>query len=118
MAGMLSELRFRPERMRDALAQGYLNATELADYLVAKGVPFREAHHVTGRAVAFAESAGKALEELILDELRVFFPAMEQDVFEALRYETAVARRNGPGGTGPESVSAQMAELSRWLQKR
>ncbi|MEA4858241.1 argininosuccinate lyase, partial [Solidesulfovibrio sp.] len=118
MAGMLSELRFRPERMRDALAQGYLNATELADYLVAKGVPFREAHHVTGRAVAFAESAGKALEELTLDELRVFFPAMEQDVFEALRYETAVARRNGPGGTGPESVSAQMAELSRWLQKR
>ena len=88
------------------------------DYLVAKGVPFREAHHVTGRAVAFAESAGKALEELTLDELRVFFPAMEQDVFEALRYETAVARRNGPGGTGPESVSAQMAELSRWLQKR
>jgi argininosuccinate lyase len=118
MAGMLDAIGFRPERMREALGQGFLNATELADYLAAKGVPFREAHHITGRAVAFAEAAGKALEQLTLDELRVFSPAMEQDVFEALRYETAVARRNGPGGTGPESVTTQMAELSRWLQKR
>ncbi|UJX40474.1 argininosuccinate lyase [Desulfovibrio sp. JY] len=118
MAGMLGALAFRPERMREALTQGFLNATELADYLAAKGVPFREAHHITGHAVAFAESKGKALEELTLDELRVFSPAMEADVFEALRYETAVARRNGPGGTGPESVTAQMAELTRWLQKR
>jgi argininosuccinate lyase len=118
MAGMLGELAFRPERMREALAQGFLNATELADYLAARGVPFREAHHITGRAVAYAEAAGKPLEQLTLEELRVFFPAMDQDVFEALRYETAVARRNGPGGTGPESVTAQMAELLKWLQKR
>uniref|UniRef100_I2Q1Z2 Argininosuccinate lyase n=1 Tax=Desulfovibrio sp. U5L TaxID=596152 RepID=I2Q1Z2_9BACT len=118
MAGMLGELAFRPDRMREALTQGFLNATELADYLAAKGVPFREAHHITGRAVAYAESQGKALEQLTLDELRVFSPAMGDDVFEALRYETAVARRNGPGGTGPESVTTQMAELSRWLQKR
>ncbi|MEA5089528.1 argininosuccinate lyase [Solidesulfovibrio sp.] len=118
MAGMLGELAFRPERMREALAQGFLNATELADYLAARGVPFREAHHITGRAVAYAEAAGKPLEQLTLEELRVFSPAMDQNVFEALRYETAVARRNGPGGTGPESVTTQMAELSRWLQKR
>jgi argininosuccinate lyase len=118
MAGMLGELAFRPDRMREALGQGFLNATELADYLASKGVPFREAHHITGRAVAYAESQGKALEQLTLDELRVFSPAMGDDVFEALRYETAVARRNGPGGTGPESVTTQMAELSRWLQKR
>jgi argininosuccinate lyase len=117
MAGMLGELVFRPERMREALVQGFLNATELADYLAAKGVPFREAHHITGRAVAYAESVGKALEQLTLDELRVFSPAMEADVFEALRYETAVARRNGPGGTGPESVTGQMAELTKWLQR-
>ncbi|MHC1711130.1 MAG: argininosuccinate lyase [Solidesulfovibrio sp.] len=118
MAGMLGQLTFRPDRMREALAQGFLNATELADYLAAKGVPFRDAHHITGRIVAFAESEGRPLEELTLPELCVFSPAIEGDVFEALRYETAVARRNGPGGTGPESVTTQMAELSRWLQKR
>ena len=118
MAGMLETLTFRPQRMRDALAQGFLNATELADYLAAKGVPFREAHHITGRAVAFAESACLPLEQLTLSQLRVFSPAIDEDVFEALRYETAVSRRNGPGGTGPQSVDAQMAELSRWLQKR
>lgn len=118
MAGMLAGLAFRPERMREALGQGFLNATELADYLAARGVPFREAHHITGRAVAFAESAGKTLEQLTLPELREFSPEIGEDVYEALRYETAVARRNGPGGTGPESIAAQMAELSRWLQKR
>jgi len=118
MAGMLGALTFRPDRMREALAQGFLNATELADYLAAKGVPFREAHHITGRAVAFAESVGEPLERLTLSQLRVFSPAIDEDVFEALRYETAVSRRNGPGGTGPQSVDTQMAELSRWLQKR
>jgi len=117
MAGMLAELRFRPERMREALGQGFLNATELADYLAAKGVPFREAHHITGRAVAQAEALGIGLEQLTLEQLRVFSTAIDQDVFEALRYETAVARRNGPGGTGPQSVTNQMAELSRWLQR-
>ncbi len=117
MAGMLAELRFRPERMREALGQGFLNATELADYLAAKGVPFREAHHITGRAVAQAETLGVGLEQLTLEQLRVFSTAIDQDVFEALRYETAVARRNGPGGTGPQSVTNQMAELSRWLQR-
>jgi len=81
-------------------------------------MPFREAHHVTGRAVAEAEALGVPLEQLTLSQLRVFFPGMQEDVFEALRYEQAVARRNGAGGTGPESVAAQMAELSRWLQKR
>lgn len=118
MAGMLSQLVFRPEQMREALTQGFLNATELADYLAAKGVPFREAHHITGRAVAQAESLGIALEQLTLEQLRVFSPLIDQDVFEALRYETAVARRNGPGGAGPQSVTNQMAELTRWLQRR
>ena len=118
MAGMLGALVFRPERMRQALGQGYLNATELADYLVGKGLPFRDAHHVTGRVVAQAEAKGVPLEALSLEELRTFSPDIQEDVFVALRYEQAVARRNGPGGTGPESVAAQMAELTRWLQKR
>lgn len=117
MAGMLGQLGFNVDRMRRAVGLGYLNATELADYLVGKGLPFREAHHVTGHVVAAAESRGIPLEELTLSDLRVFFPDMQEDVFDALRYEQAVARRNGPGGTGPKAVAAQMAELTRWLQK-
>ncbi len=117
MAEMVSRLGFNRERMRRALGAGYLNATELADYLAVKGIPFRDAHHITGAAVGFAEKAGKALEELTLEELRTFSEAFDEDVFKALEHETAVSRRNAPGGTGPESVSAQIAELHQWLNE-
>ena len=72
MAGMMEKMGFVPEKMRALLKKGFLNATELADYLVGKGMPFREAHHVTGRAVAFAEGKGVGLEDLSLDELKGF----------------------------------------------
>lgn len=115
MAGMLSELDFNAERMARALKAGFLNATELADYLAAKGLPFRQAHHVTGAAVAYAEERGVGLEDLSLEELRRFSADIDQDVFAALDYGNAVARRHVPGGTGPESVSAQIDELRAWL---
>jgi argininosuccinate lyase len=115
MADMLAVLEFVPEAMRRALTRGFLNATELADYLAAKGLPFREAHHATGAAVALAEKKGVCLEELSLDELRSFSPLVEQDVFAVLGYEAAVSRRNLAGGTGPESVAGQIAELRAWL---
>lgn len=118
MAGMLTELVFVPETMRDALHAGFLNATELADYLAAKGVPFRQAHHITGAAVAFAEKAGKGLEDLTLEELRGFSDQIEEDVFSVLSYDAAVARRHVSGGTGPDSVRAQLADLSSWLDQR
>ncbi|MBR3880883.1 MAG: argininosuccinate lyase, partial [Mailhella sp.] len=115
MADMLEGITFRPERMRKALASGFLNATELADYLVTKGMPFREAHHVSGRSVALAEEKGCGLEDLSLDELRALSPLIEEDVFVALDYDTAVARRNVPGGTGPQSVARQLENIKRWL---
>jgi len=115
MAGMLSELGFNRERMARALKAGFLNATELADYLAAKGVPFRQAHHITGAAVAFAEERGVGLEELSLDDLRQFSADIGQDVFAVLDYENAVARRHVPGGTGPGSVKNQIAEHCSWL---
>ncbi len=117
MAGMVKELAFCPERMAAALSRGFLNATELADYLVGKGIPFREAHHVTGRAVALAEDAGKGLEELSLEQLRGISPVIGQDVFAVLDMANAVARRNTPGGTGPESVAAQIKAVKAWLAK-
>jgi argininosuccinate lyase len=115
MAGMLSELRFNTQRMAMVMRSGFLNATELADYLVGKGVPFREAHHITGAAVALAEDKGKALEDLSLDEFRSVSELITEDVYTVLAYETAVARRKTQGGTGPDSVRAQLAELAAWL---
>jgi len=115
MADMLEGITFRPDRMRKALASGFLNATELADYLVTKGMPFREAHHVSGRSVALAEEKGCGLEDLSLDELQALSPLIEEDVFVALDYDTAVARRNVPGGTGPQSVARQLENIKRWL---
>lgn len=116
MAGMLAELEFRPETMAEALKAGFLNATELADYLAAKGLPFRQAHHVTGAAVAHAEQSGRGLEDLTLDELREFSELIEADVFAVLDYRAAVARRHVPGGTGPDAVRQQILDLTAWLQ--
>lgn len=115
MAGMMEELRFRTDRMREACKAGFLNATELADYLVGKGLPFREAHHVTGQCVAAAESQGKGLEDLTLAEMQALEPRIEEDVYAILDYAAAVRRRETPGGTGPQSVAAQVAQLRTWL---
>ena len=115
MAGMLEELTFRTERMREACKAGFLNATELADYLVGKGLPFREAHHVTGQAVAAAEREGKGLEDLSLSELQALEPRIDSDVYAVLDYAAAVRRRETPGGTGPRSVARQLEQLGQWL---
>lgn len=115
MADMMEAMGFNPENMEAALKKGFLNATELADYLVGKDIPFREAHHITGAAVAHAEKTGKGLEDMTLAELKSFSDKIDEDVFEVLSYEAAVKRRVSPGGTGPESVKAQIAELKEWL---
>ncbi|MDE7240784.1 argininosuccinate lyase [Desulfovibrio sp.] len=116
MAAMLGELVFRTERMREACTAGFLNATELADYLVAQGVPFREAHHVTGQAVAAAERENKGLEDLTLPELQALSPRIGDDVYRVLQCAAAVERRETPGGTGPRSVGRQLEALRRWLE--
>lgn len=118
MAGMMSELAFNPQAMRAAVKKGFLNATELADYLVGKGIPFREAHHITGAAVAHAESKSAALEDLSLEELQQFSDRIDQDVYDVLDYDAAVRRRQTPGSTGPESVKQQLVDLGSWLLKK
>ncbi|WP_419783615.1 argininosuccinate lyase [Maridesulfovibrio sp.] len=116
MADMMQAMGFNPENMEAALKKGFLNATELADYLVGKGIPFREAHHITGSAVAKAEAESRGLEDMSLEELKSFSDKIEEDVFEVLSYEAAVRRRVSPGSTGPESVDAQINELKGWLE--
>ena len=115
MAGMLERLEFVPENMKTALQRGFLNATELADYLVGRGIPFRQAHHYTGEAVARAESAGIGLEDLGLDALKSICPVIEEDVFTVLTPEAAVGRRETAGGTGPQSVKRQLESIRSWL---
>jgi argininosuccinate lyase len=115
MADMLRLMEFVPEKMAETVKRGFLNATELADYLAAKGVPFREAHHITGAAVAYAEGKGVGLEDLGLDELKRFSGEIGEDVYAVLDYSAAIRRRITPGGTGPESVAAQIGALREWL---
>ncbi len=115
MTGMLTALRFDATNMARAMTSGFLNATELADYLVTRGIPFREAHHITGKAVAEAEKRCQPLEALPLTYLQSLCAQIGQDVFAALDYRTAVARRNAPGGTGPLSVAQQLKKIKTWL---
>ena len=114
-AGMLGTLECRRERMREAARLGYMTATDLADYLVRKAVPFRDAHEAVGRAVRSAVENGRDLSEMTLDELRAFSPAIESDVFGVLTLEGSVAARNHPGGTAPVQVRAAIARAKAGL---
>ena len=109
MAGMVAELEFVPERMRAAAAAGHSTATELADWLAGQGAPFREAHHIAGRAVAVAEAAGKALDELSLAELQAVDQRIGEEVLQLLSVETAVKARRSAGGTAPDRVAEAIA---------
>jgi len=95
--------------MYRAAQQGYATATDLADYLVRRGLPFRDAHEAVGRAVRRASERGCELGELPLDELRAFAPQIDADALPALSLEGSVGARNHPGGTAPAQVRAQIA---------
>jgi argininosuccinate lyase len=110
---MLASLTFRADRMRRAAGENFATATDLADYLVKKGLPFREAHAIVGRVVRHAIDAGKELDALTLDELRRFSPLIEKDVHAALSVEASLAARNVAGGTAPEAVRRALAEARR-----
>ncbi len=104
------------ERTLEAAQQGYANATELADYLVAKGIPFREAHHIVGVAVVGAIEKGSALEELSLAELKAFSSVIEEDVYAILTIESCLAKRNALGGVAPEQVAFAVEQAEARLK--
>jgi len=115
MTGMINDLQPDTDRMREAAARGYSTATDLADWLVrALGMPFREAHHVTGRIVRLAEERGLALEAVPLAEMQAIEPRINEDIFNVLSVENSVSSRRSFGGTAPENVRAQ---ASAWLQR-
>jgi len=105
-ADLVSGIRVRPEAMRAALERGFATATDLADYLVKKGMPFRDAHEVVARAVREAEARGCDLSALDLAELRRFATVIGEDVFAVLTVEGSLASRDHVGGTAPEQVRA------------
>ncbi len=90
MTGVISTLQVRSERLQQTLSLGYLNATELADYLVRRGMPFRDAHGVVGAAVLYAEKQGKPLEQLSLEEMKQFFPLIDEGVFDQINYQQSL----------------------------
>ncbi|WP_374259272.1 argininosuccinate lyase [Aquabacterium sp.] len=108
-AEMAAGITVKPEAMERAAKKGYATATDLADYLVKKGLPFRDAHEVVAHAVKDAIAAGVDLSELPLDKLQAYNPAIEQDVYEVLSLRGSLNARNILGGTAPEQVRAQVA---------
>ena len=105
-ADMIPGITARPDNMRDALRQGFATATDLADYLTRKGLPFRDAHEAVGLAVRRAEELGVDLPQLSLTELQTFSPLIGEDIFGVLTVEGSLAARNHIGGTAPEQVRA------------
>ena len=105
-ADMLPNITPNADNMRAATMKGYATATDLADYLVKKGLPFRDAHEVVGKAVGLGVSKGVDLSELSLDELKSFSPLIGDDVFECLTLEGSLSARDHIGGTAPNQVLA------------
>jgi argininosuccinate lyase len=105
------------EATRAAAREGFATATDLADYLVKKGVPFRDAHEAVARAVREADAMGCDLADLPLPVLRRFAPQAEQDVFQVLTIEGSLAARNHPGGTAPEQVRGAIARARAELSQ-
>lgn len=106
---LLASLTFKVERMREAAGASFATATDLADYLVRRGLPFRQAHEVVGRAVKYCLEAGKPLEKCGLEELKRFSPLFEADALEAIAVEASLRARAAAGGTAPERVRQALA---------
>lgn len=117
-ADMMPHLVPQREVMREAALRGYATATDLADYLVRLGLPFRDAHEVVGKAVALGVATKRDLSELSLAELQSFYPELTAEVFSVLTLEGSVAARNHHGGTAPNQVQAAAARAAQRLQQR
>ena len=110
-APMLDTMTVIEKNMLDAAAKGFINATDVADYLTKKGTPFRTAYKISGTLVAYCIDKGTVLEKLSLDEFKQFSDEFEEDIFDAINLENCTFRRNSEGGTAVESVEAQIASV-------
>ncbi len=115
-APMLRTARFRPEKMAAAARSGFTNATDLADYLVRKGLPFRDAHAVVGRAVLYCLANNLSLEDVDIEKYREFSPLIADDIYKYIAVEECVARRTVAGGPAPETVIRALREAEEWIR--
>jgi len=113
---MLATLKIFPEKMYEGVKRGFTNATDVADYLAEKGIPFREAHEITGRLVLHCIERGITLGDLSLEELKKFSSAFEEDIYQRLSIESCVMRRDVPGATSPRQVSRALLESKKIIQ--
>lgn len=116
LAGMLSSMQVNKAKMQQSTENDFSNATELADYLAEKGLPFREAHEIVGKLVLDSIKHGKNIQDWDLEELQTYHPLIEEDIYIYLRPETAVQRRNSLGGTGFEQVKYQIEQAKKELK--
>ena len=116
LAGMLSSMQVNEAKMQQSTENDFSNATELADYLAEKGLPFREAHEIVGKLVLDSIKHGKNIQDWDLEELQAYHPLIEEDIYIYLRPETAVQRRNSLGGTGFEQVKYQLEQAKKELK--
>ena len=114
--GVMSTLTIHPDKMRKALGAEML-ATDLADYLVRRGVPFRETHHISGQAVALAEKKGCGIDTLSVQDLKGLSPVFEEDVLKVFDFEASVEARSARGGTARQSVLDQVVRLREMVRK-
>ena len=116
-AQIVAGMKIRKENMRRAVEEDFSNATDAADYLVKKNLPFRQAHEVAGKLVHHCIARGVYLKDLPLDDFKKFSPLFDADIQDAIKPETCVAARNSQGGTSPAQVDAQLALAKTWLEK-
>ncbi|MCS6874033.1 MAG: argininosuccinate lyase [Pyrinomonadaceae bacterium] len=114
---VIENIKLKKEKMLAAATKGYLNATELADYLVQKGIAFRDAHYITGQIVLYAINQGKELNELSMDEMHLFSEAISEDVFDYLSVKKAISNKNQIGGTATERVAECIKKAKDEIRK-
>ena len=114
---MLPNIEVNRETMLSASKHGFLNATDLADYLVVKGIPFREAHSISGKAVAYALESKRELHDLTVDEFKGFSDLINSDLFEYLSIEKMISRRVTHGGTGYDNVQRAIKQAEQDLKQ-
>ena len=118
MAKVISTTTFNKDRMLEVTSRGQINATDLADYLVTKDVPFREAHGIVGAAVRYSIDSGINLEDMSLDKLKEFSDRIEEDVYDVLPVSRCMERRNSYGGTSPSSTDVQITNAIEQMMTR
>jgi len=116
LATVLPHLSINVQQCRQAAELGYSNATDLADYLVSKGMPFRDAHEVVGELVVHAAKQQQALEALTLEEFKQFSPLISEDVYPALQLDAGLLKRAALGGTAPQQVLTALQQAKQWFE--